>query len=100
MPLWPRRHSGFCMSFCVLLFFNVTSVIFSVFSLFCVTAFQPHRGLHRRLSGIHGHEWSILTSGIYILLPLLSDKNRSGNVWFNIHYKCEAAYHAYENKLN
>lgn len=55
--------------------------------LFCLlfySAVQPHCGLHCRLPGLHGHERSVLTSGIYLLFPLSSKQTGSGSVRLNI----------------
>lgn len=48
------------------------------------TAFWPHSPVHRFLSWVHGHERSIFTSGLHILLPLSSKQTRPGNVHCNI----------------
>lgn len=60
-------------------FRRLTSVSFSP-----AAAIRPHCVLHRRLPWVHGHERSIHTYGIYLLLPLSPEQTGSGNAQFNI----------------
>lgn len=58
-------------------------VIHNFYSVLWSTAFRPHRSVHRWLSWVHGHERSIFTSGLHILLPLPSKQTGPGNVYLD-----------------